>query len=125
MAPLEILVVEDHAVVQGPLCRYLRHRGHSVVLATDLLDARRALSSGKFQLVFAEIHLPDGDGTELLEALPEDCSMVTVSGFDFALPLIRRETWLGHLTKPYMTEDLLLYLAQAATAFAPGRLVEV
>ena len=45
-----------------------RRPGWQLVQATDLAQARAALAEGGFDLLLLDLHLPDGDGLELLQA---------------------------------------------------------
>jgi DNA-binding response OmpR family regulator len=121
MREIQILVVEDDPTVGVALDRYLRRLGHSVARARDLEDARRQLSSRRYDLLLADLEAPQADSYELAELLPAGCFMVTTSGYDEAPATNTIERWLGHLCKPYPIEQLVGILERARQALGgPG-----
>ena len=69
MAIEKIVVVDDELMIRKSLETQLRNKRYSVASAQDLADARKILSRDSFDLVFLDVRLPDGEGTELLEEL--------------------------------------------------------
>ncbi|HEY2343264.1 MAG TPA: sigma-54 dependent transcriptional regulator, partial [Chthoniobacteraceae bacterium] len=69
MAIEKILVVDDELVIRKNLEEMLRKKRYAVVSAPTIADAERYLAKDRFDLVFADIHLPDGSGTDLLERI--------------------------------------------------------
>ena len=68
MAPiLRILIVEDNLPAAEMLCAVLANAGHSVVISKSSAEARTAFSTGPFDLVFLDLHLPDCHGLVTLE----------------------------------------------------------
>ena len=63
---LRIFIVEDHEAILKMLSVYLRARGHTVVSACDMGNARQSFPGGQWDLLICDKHLPDGDGWELL-----------------------------------------------------------
>lgn len=63
---LRIFIVEDQEAILRLLSVYLRARGHTVVAASDMGNARRTFPEGGWDLLICDKHLPDGDGWELL-----------------------------------------------------------
>jgi CheY-like chemotaxis protein len=69
-----ILVVEDHALFREGLALLIELRtGHSSIQADSLAEARRILKDTRDKPICAivDLHLPDGDGIELVEQLRE------------------------------------------------------
>jgi DNA-binding response OmpR family regulator len=64
---LEILIVEDDALVGRALRRSLTDKGHRVELAVTCAEARRA--TGPFDCAVLDIDLPDGSGLALAREL--------------------------------------------------------
>ena len=60
-----ILIVEDDSSIQTSLVRVLSSQGHTVDLASDGADARRAATSKPYELVVLDLGLPDIDGLDL------------------------------------------------------------
>ena len=69
MAIEKIVVVDDEMMIRKALETQLRNKRYSVASAEDLAEARKILSRDAFDLVFLDLRLPDGEGTELLEEL--------------------------------------------------------
>ncbi len=69
MAIEKIVVVDDEMMIRKALETQLRNSRYSVASAEDLAGARKILSRDAFDLVFLDLRLPDGEGTELLEEL--------------------------------------------------------
>ena len=69
MAIEKIVVVDDELMIRKSLETQLRNKRYSVASAEDLAGARKILSRDAFDLVFLDMRLPDGEGTELLEEL--------------------------------------------------------
>jgi DNA-binding response OmpR family regulator len=65
---MRILVVEDEPKIAGFLQRGLTEEGHRVSVATDLGEARAALTE-PFDLLIVDRMLPDGDGLSLVREL--------------------------------------------------------
>lgn len=79
---LRVLVVDDEARLLHNVARALRRDGFDVLTASDAAGARRALSRGRVDVLCLDIHLPDGDGLDLLAELREtarDLAAIVVS----------------------------------------------
>ena len=84
MAIEKIVVVDDEMMIRKALETQLRNKRFSVASTGDLKGARKILSRDSFDLVFLDLRLPDGDGTELLEeimAKAEAPMVVMMTGF--------------------------------------------
>ncbi len=64
MRPLEILVAEDNAVNQRLVKLSLEGWGHKVTLANDGLEAVKAFSENRFDLVLTDLQMPNMSGFE-------------------------------------------------------------
>ena len=69
MAIEQIVVVDDEIIIRKALETQLRNKRFSVASTGDLKGARKILSRDSFDLVFLDLRLPDGEGTELLEEI--------------------------------------------------------
>jgi CheY-like chemotaxis protein len=115
---LRILVIEDHGDTREALSNLLSHFGHEISVADDAERARKFIRSKEFDVVLADIALPDGSGYDLiaeakrkqpLKAValtgfggPDDIERGKEAGFDF------------HLTKPVDFHELRAVLGQIA-----------
>jgi DNA-binding response OmpR family regulator len=104
-----VLVVDDEPMICDILARTMRERGWTAVSAGSLEDAKRA--TGPWDLVIADIRLPNGDGRELRELL-EGTPFLAISG-EMPLPHVADEHFLG---KPFTRAKLISKLAE----FVPG-----
>ncbi len=69
MAIEKIVVVDDELMIRKALETQLRNKRYSVASASDLKGARKILARDSFDLVFLDLRLPDGEGTDLLEEI--------------------------------------------------------
>ena len=67
--PLQVLIVEDDAVLADGLVRYLQQAGYRTEVATNGTDADLQLRSDAHDLVVLDIGLPGLDGFEVLRRL--------------------------------------------------------
>ena len=68
-ACLRVLLAEDHPVNQKVAVRMLERMGHSVVVASDGLEALEALECHDFDVVLMDLQMPRMDGFEALRAI--------------------------------------------------------
>ena len=69
MAIDKIVVVDDELMIRKALESQLRNKRYSVASTGDLKGARKILARDSFDLVFLDLRLPDGEGTDLLEEI--------------------------------------------------------
>ncbi len=69
MAIEKIVVVDDELMIRKALETQLRNKRYSVASAGNLKSARKILARDSFDLVFLDLRLPDGEGTDLLEEI--------------------------------------------------------
>jgi DNA-binding NtrC family response regulator len=80
----KIVVVDDELMIRKTLETQLRNKRYSVASASDLNGARKILRRDSFDLVFLDLRLPDGEGTDLLEeivAKADGPMVVMMTGF--------------------------------------------
>lgn len=82
-----ILLVEDNPVIQRMYSHMLRRRGYRVAIAENGIAALRQIELDQFDLVIADLTMPEMDGIELIERVRAnhryDCLpfiMLTASG---------------------------------------------
>lgn len=69
----KILIIEDDMVFGRSIGNWLKKQGMECRHVTALAPARKALASDEFDLVLADLRLPDGNSTELLRWMHEKC----------------------------------------------------
>ncbi len=82
----DVLIIEDDEINVRLLDRYLTKAGYTVTPAYSVAQGKKRLSEKKWDIVFLDIMLPDGDGRDLLPEirnLPrKPLTAVTSSCFD-------------------------------------------
>jgi len=75
-----ILILDDELVIRKALEEQLRRKRLSVCSVSTLKDAEEHLLKDEFDLLFVDVHLPDGNGTELLDriATMQDAPLVVI-----------------------------------------------
>lgn len=109
--PTDILVVEDDPDLRELLLEELQDSDHACTGVGDLKSARRFLQGEAPKLVVSDLHLPDGNGLDLLEelrVLPVTPSFIVITAFgtiDQAVDALKRGAD-DFLTKPLDLEHL-------------------
>jgi DNA-binding NtrC family response regulator len=107
---MKILVVDDEQLVRWFLDRALRKSGHEVITASGILDAFNKLQSEDFQVLFLDLRMPEGNGTELLgklEKLNRKPKVIICSAFITSeLEEEFKNKGICTLKKPFKLEEL-------------------
>ena len=115
-ASLRILLVEDHGETLELFGRLLRHLGHEISMADCVRCALRLVESKEFDLVLADICLPDGNGYEVISEAkriqPVKAVALTGLGTDEDIQRSREAGFDFHLTKPVDFFELRTVLSQ-------------
>ena len=64
---MKILVVDDEQLVRWFLDRALKKSGHEVITASNIAEAYEKLVAGDIDLLFLDLRMPEGNGTELIK----------------------------------------------------------
>jgi CheY-like chemotaxis protein len=120
VAPLQILLVEDHADTRRCLHRLLESRGHQVLVAEDAQSAIELSEREKFDLLIADVGLPDRSGLELLHELRErepELSAIALSGYGTPQNIMNSKEagFIEHLVKPVDLQKLHAVIDSLAT----------
>ncbi len=117
--PIEkIIVLDDEELVRRGLEHQLRFRRYEVVGVGTVAAAREALAKDNFDLIFLDVRLPDGEGTDLLRELqdyPQKPLAVIVTGFgsvESAVECMRNGAF-DYLIKPFTSDQLEVTLKKA------------
>lgn len=110
---INILVLEDDAVLNKSVCAYLNDSGFSAKGFLDASDAYDAMSGGLFDLIISDIMMPGIDGFEFAESvrrINQQIPILFMSARD-DLPAKQKGFRLGiddYMVKPVDFEELLL-----------------
>ncbi len=117
--PIEkIIVLEDDLIVRKNLEQQLRNRRYDVASAQTIADAQELLSKDNFDLVFLDIRLPDGEGTDLLKEIQSRASrplVVMVTGFGSVESAVScmRDGAFDYIIKPFSSDTIDVTLKKA------------
>jgi DNA-binding NarL/FixJ family response regulator len=119
-----VLLVDDHAMFRSGVRAELGRRVDVVGEAGTPADAIAAIRAGKPEVVLLDVHMPDGGGLAVLEAIgPElpEIRFLALSVSDAAEDVIAviRAGARGYVTKTISADDL----ADAITRVADGDVV--
>ncbi len=113
-----LLIVDDEAPMRRVLASLLEEAGHEVVAAGGVLEARRTLATGLFDLVITDQKMPDGEGLDLLDHVQESdpaLPVVVLTAFatvELAVDAMRRGAF-DFITKPFVPTQVRAVVARA------------
>jgi DNA-binding NtrC family response regulator len=113
-----LLLVDDDRHVLESMAVWLREQDYKVDVAADRAAALAAMSRKAFDLVLADIRLPDGDGFDVLADCRENypqTSVILLTGYgtvEAAVEAIRAGAF-DFLTKPLIDEELEMAIQRA------------
>ncbi len=117
--PIEkIIVVEDDLIVRKNLEQQLRNRRYDVASVSTLAAATEYLAKDNFDVVFLDVRLPDGEGTDLLKMLaqrPQRPLVVMTTGFgsvESAVDCMKNGAF-DYLIKPFSSDQITITLKKA------------
>jgi CheY-like chemotaxis protein len=83
---MQVLIVEDHRGSREELERCLTRRDHDVTVAGDLQTGIESLGKQRFDVIIADIALPDGTGYALISEVRRrgiHALCIAVSGYPY------------------------------------------
>jgi DNA-binding NtrC family response regulator len=117
--PIEkVIVLEDDQIVRKNLESCLRRRRYDVASVSTIAAAQEYLAKDNFDLIFLDVRLPDGDGTEILKSLHTRAHKplaVVTTGFasvESAVECMRSGAF-DYLIKPFSNEQIEITLRKA------------
>jgi DNA-binding NtrC family response regulator len=117
--PIEkIIVLEDDLIVRKNLEQQLRQRRYDVGSASTIADAQELLSKDNWDLIFVDIRLPDGEGTDLLkqiQARPQKPLVVMITGFGSVESAVQcmQAGAFDYIIKPFSSDTIEVTLRKA------------
>lgn len=115
----KVLLLEDDQVLRKTLEIQLKQCHYDVTAATTLAAARENLLKETFDVVIADVRLPDGEGTDLLEFFRHRTNkplVIIMSGFgtvETAMECMKQGAF-DYLLKPFTPQQVEVCLAKAA-----------
>jgi CheY-like chemotaxis protein len=116
MKPLAIMIADDIAEIQQLVSQWLTTRGHNVACVSTGDAAIKLLDHGHFDLVIADVLMPEGDGLDVIREMKHRSSssrILAISGggkYMQAADCVRIAEGLGAdaaLLKPFNERQLL------------------
>src|SRR5260221_2235502 len=114
----EIIVMEDDLIVRKNLEQKLRQKGYDVAAVGTIGAAEELLGRDAFDLMFVDVRLPDGEGTELLrqlQARPQKPVVVVMTGFASVESAVScmKDGAFDYLIKPFSFDQIEVTLKKA------------
>ncbi len=113
-----ILVVDDEESIRLTLTSMLSHHGYGVTAAYSAEAALEMLDGGRFDVVLADVRMPDMDGIELTRRIVAEEIPVTViimsayGSVESAIEAMKAGAY-DYITKPFKTDEVILTLTKA------------
>jgi DNA-binding NtrC family response regulator len=113
-----ILIIDDDPATRFGFSKYLSKIAYTVKEASSLAEARKAITSNRFDAVILDLILPDGNGIDWIKELRETCpdiAIVVITGagdIPVAVEAMRRGAD-NFMTKPVNMEDLEVFLRKS------------
>jgi DNA-binding NtrC family response regulator len=120
MAIEKVVVVDDDPTIRRSLELQLKGKRLAVALCASIGDAERAVAREPFDLMFVDVRLPDGNGTDLLARLnsqPRKPIIVMMTGHgsvESAVTCIRAGAF-DYIIKPFSSGQIDVVLNKAAS----------
>lgn len=118
MIPMRVLVIDDELSIRKLMEKELATPQRRIVTTDSVAGAKKRIAEETFDLIVADIRLPDGDGLDLLslfrQVLP-DVEVILITGYgtvESALKAMKLGAY-DYITKPFDLERLEVVLDKA------------
>src|ERR1700745_2656681 len=118
MAIEKVIVIDDEPIIRRSLELQLRQKKFSVTLCSTIAETEKYIAKDSFDLMFVDVRLPDGDGTDLLNQLApraERPLIVVMTGYgtiESAVSCIRAGAF-DYIMKPFSASQIDVILRKA------------
>ncbi len=118
----KVIVLDDELIIRKSIEEQLRRKRYSVVTAATMAEAESHLRRDHYDLVFADVHLPDGNGIDLLRRLaqqPDKPVVVIMTGqgsIESAVECMRVGAF-DYVIKPFSLSQISM-IVEKAEAFS-------
>jgi len=118
MSGMRILVVDDDEIILTSLSEFLRLEGYSAETARSFQEASAHLAAGTFQVVIADVSMPEVDGFELLKMVRNrypDTAVIMITGYGTIEDAVRamKQGAFHYLTKPIIDDEIKMVVDRA------------
>ncbi len=113
-----VLVVDDDRIILDSLSEFLRLEGYEAEGAASAAEALHAMGRQTFNVVIADINMPQADGFELLRIIHErhpDVVVIMITGYgtiESAVEAIKMGAY-DYLTKPIIDDEIRVVVERA------------
>jgi two-component system NtrC family response regulator len=113
-----ILIIDDDRMIRNALVIQLTQLKHTVMVAESLADGLDMLPLAPFDIIFLDVHLPDGNGLEAMPAMrqtgsgPEVIIITGEGSAEGAELAIRTGAW-DYIQNPLSKQEIELQLTRA------------
>jgi two-component system, NtrC family, response regulator len=114
----KILIIDDDPLVSEALGRVMEKMGHAHAAAPSVAAGLAAVREGPFDIIFSDVHMPDGSGLDILPELrsgPLPPEVIIITGFgdpDGAELAIKKGAW-DYVEKPLSVKNVMLAVERA------------
>ena len=116
-----ILLVEDDPALAALISSQLQCERFDVAIAGTVASALQSLKGISFDLVLLDVHLPDGNGLQVLQSLsndPDAPNVVVMTGAGTSETVLQAIRYRAHdfISKPFTSAELLEVVQRAFKA---------
>lgn len=110
-----ILIIDDNVDIHMMIKSAINTNGHKIGYALTMKDGCQKALSDPYDIIFLDVHLPDGNGLEHLQMIrstPSNPEVIIITGEgdpDGAEIAIKNGVW-DYLRKPFSKENITLQL---------------
>jgi len=114
----KFLIIDDEPIVCRTLQSLLRRKHCNVATISTIVEAERILAEDRFDMIFMDLRLPDGDGTKLLERVAKQADapfMVVMTGYatvESAVNCMRLGAF-DYIIKPFSNSQIEITIGKA------------
>jgi two-component system response regulator AtoC len=116
---MHVLVIDDEPAVRMILCAAVKKAGYTVDAAQNVTEAAARLVRGDVDVALCDIHMPDGNGLELVKSIRDsgvDTQFIMVTAFASVETAVQalQSGASDYIIKPVNNEELTHRLSQIA-----------
>lgn len=108
----QILLIEDDVAFSKMLKHFLERHKYAVTLSYNITNASTLLKKHKYDLVFTDLRLPDGNGIDLLKQIKDNKNTVPVvlmTGYAEVSTAVKamKQGAFDYISKPFNPDEVL------------------